>query len=45
MGLSGLDFCSPVKKKSKHKKSNGDDLSEGKKETGRDFSFSFDFNE
>ncbi|TVU35070.1 hypothetical protein EJB05_16939, partial [Eragrostis curvula] len=45
MGMSGLDFSSPVKKKVKHNSSNGDDLSEGKKETEKDFSFSFDFNE
>ncbi|GJM93091.1 hypothetical protein PR202_ga09617 [Eleusine coracana subsp. coracana] len=45
MGMPGLDFSSPVKKKAKHKSSNGDDLSEGKKETEKDFSFSFDFNE
>ncbi|CAO2182861.1 unnamed protein product [Urochloa humidicola] len=46
MGMSDLDFSSPLKKKVKHNTSNGDDLSEGKKETEKDnFSFSFDFNE
>ncbi|XP_062221747.1 uncharacterized protein At4g18490-like isoform X2 [Phragmites australis] len=46
MGMSALDFSSPIKKKVKHNSSNGDDLSEGKKETEKDnFSFSFDFNE
>jgi hypothetical protein len=46
MGMSDLDFSSPLKKKVKHSSSNGDDLSEGKKETEKDnFSFSFDFNE
>jgi hypothetical protein len=33
MGMFGVDFSSPVKKKVKHKSSNGDDLSEGKNET------------
>ncbi|KAJ1285437.1 hypothetical protein BS78_03G279800 [Paspalum vaginatum] len=46
MGISDLDFSSPLKKKMKHSSSNGDDVSEGKKETEKDnFSFSFDFNE
>ncbi|KAL6614498.1 hypothetical protein ACP70R_036768 [Stipagrostis hirtigluma subsp. patula] len=46
MGMSDLDFSSPLKKKVKHNSSNGDDLSEGKKETEKDsFSFNFDFNE
>ncbi|CAL4954511.1 unnamed protein product [Urochloa decumbens] len=46
MGMSDLDFSSPLKKKVKHNTSNADDLSEGKKETEKDnFSFSFDFNE
>ncbi|KAL6845548.1 hypothetical protein ACP4OV_025043 [Aristida adscensionis] len=46
MGMSDLDFSSPVKKKVKHNSSNGDDLLEGKKETEKDnFSFNFDFNE
>ncbi|WVZ68785.1 hypothetical protein U9M48_017677 [Paspalum notatum var. saurae] len=46
MGMSDLDFSSPLKKKVKHSSSNGDDISEGKKETEKDnFSFSFDFNE
>ena len=46
MGMSDLDFSSPLKKKVKHSSSNGDDLSDGKKESEKDnFSFSFDFNE
>ncbi|KAG2591719.1 hypothetical protein PVAP13_5NG487200 [Panicum virgatum] len=46
MGMSDLDFSSPLKKKAKHSSSNGDDLSDGKKESEKDnFSFSFDFNE
>ncbi|KAF8766297.1 hypothetical protein HU200_007814 [Digitaria exilis] len=46
MGMSDLDFSSPLKKKVKHNNSIGDDLSEGKKEIEKDnFSFSFDFNE
>ncbi|XP_047057455.1 uncharacterized protein At4g18490 [Lolium rigidum] len=44
MGMSDLDFSSPLKKKSKHSSSNGNDLSEGKKDTEKDF-FSFDFND
>ena len=43
MGMSDLDFSSPLKKKSKHSSSNGNDLSEGKEKDN--FSFSFDFNE
>ncbi|PUZ54730.1 hypothetical protein GQ55_5G155000 [Panicum hallii var. hallii] len=46
MGMSDLDFSSPLKKKVKHSSSNGDDLSDGKKESEKNnFSFSFDFNE
>ncbi|CAO2166433.1 unnamed protein product [Urochloa humidicola] len=46
MGMSDLDFSSPLKKKVKHNTSNAGDLSEGMKETEKDnFSFSFDFNE
>lgn len=46
MGMSDLDFSSPLKKKAKNDSSNGDDLSEGRKVTEKDnFSFSFDFNE
>ncbi|CAO2178218.1 unnamed protein product [Urochloa humidicola] len=46
MGMSDLDFSSPLKKKVKHNTSNADDLSEGIKDTEKDnFSFSFDFNE
>ncbi|XP_044977082.1 uncharacterized protein At4g18490 [Hordeum vulgare subsp. vulgare] len=46
MGMSDLDFSSPLKKKAKNNSSNGDDLSEGRKVTEKDnFSFSFDFNE
>uniref|UniRef100_A0A0D9V5S8 Uncharacterized protein n=1 Tax=Leersia perrieri TaxID=77586 RepID=A0A0D9V5S8_9ORYZ len=46
MGMSDLDFTSPLKKKVKPTSSNGDDLSEGMKETEKDnFSFSFDFND
>lgn len=45
MGMPDLDFSSPQKKKVKHSSSNAD-LSEEKKESGKDnFSFSFDFNE
>ncbi|KAG2600798.1 hypothetical protein PVAP13_5KG544300 [Panicum virgatum] len=46
MGMSDLDFSSPLKKKVKHSSSNDDDISDGKKESAKDnFSFSFDFNE
>ncbi|KAF7023750.1 hypothetical protein CFC21_036207 [Triticum aestivum] len=46
MGMSDLDFSSPLKKKAKNNSSNGDELSEGRKVTEKDnFSFSFDFNE
>uniref|UniRef100_A0ACD5VT23 Uncharacterized protein n=1 Tax=Avena sativa TaxID=4498 RepID=A0ACD5VT23_AVESA len=45
MGMSDLDFSSPLKKKSKHSSSNGNDVSEGKKETEKDPFFSFDFND
>ncbi|CAM0882659.1 unnamed protein product [Alopecurus aequalis] len=45
MGMSDLDFSSPLKKKPKHSSSNENDLSEGQKETEKDNFFSFDFND
>ncbi|CAN6253443.1 unnamed protein product [Urochloa humidicola] len=45
MGMSDMDFSSPLKKNVKHNTSNGDVLSEGEKETEKDNFSSFDFNE
>ena len=42
MGISDVDYSSPPKKRLKHSSSNGNDRYEGKQETLRDFSFSFD---